>query len=119
MATEKVQFNTRVPAEVKDMADNRRRVLGLSANEYVEKLVRADHEKNPPAPAQIDGQVTLEDVLKPESAGEAETSSAASGGALTPPAPAEMKPFEASCSNVTYHWRCGPGNPCRRCGGEI
>lgn len=31
----------------------------------------------------------------------------------------EWAPFDKGCRNAAYHWKSGPGSPCRFCGGEV
>lgn len=101
----KVQLGARVTPLCREQAVANALSKGLSLNLYLEGLIW-DDEKAPTlldAP-KIDGQMDLVDEVEKVENGHTE----------------EMwKRFAPNCSMGVYHWRCGPGNPCSRCGGEI
>lgn len=119
----KVQLGVRVSPEAKEMAAARAKAVGKTLNEYIEWLIRSDAHENGVADyaraVPVPGQLDLTEAL---------TEMEAEAGAAPPP-PVEVVPaadhvdtlqrFANDCSMAAYHWKSGPGNPCRRCGGEI
>jgi hypothetical protein len=92
---------------------------GQTLNVWVEEAILAaldigDGSIVPPPPP-IPGQTALTDFEgEPTDAGV--TSAQVEGTRGSQPAPS--KTFSPDCSMREYHWRCSPGNPCKRCGGE-
>lgn len=120
----KAQLGVRVSPEAKEMAVARAKSVGKTLNQYIEWLIRSDCHENGVAPHArpvVPGQLDLTEALTEM---EAEVA-----GVVAAPTPAEviipqdsvdnLTRFQADCSMVAYHWKSGPGNPCRRCGGEI
>jgi len=95
------------------MAVDKANAVGCSLNVYIERLIRADNLDE----AALAQKLTLEPV-QPQLGDEPETIEQPVE-ALDQIGADEYKRFDASCSNGTYHWRHSPGNPCKRCGGEI
>lgn len=131
----KAQLNVRVDPLVKAAADERAKNLGKSMNAYIEDLIRADTHVNGVSDYArsnfVPGQMTVDDMLNGQDEladethtfTEAEMAEAAAKLAGTPAATAsstaDYKAFETNCVAGVYHWKNGPGNPCRSCGGEI
>lgn len=118
----KAQLGARVPHDVLDLADRAASAAQVSRNEWVEQAIveKAERQGLRLGANVIDGQITIE-----ESAGEpAPTGVAGRADSGEPsPAPADeprrtLKAFDPACRNRSYHWKQGPGNPCRFCGGE-
>jgi hypothetical protein len=110
----KAQLGARVPAEVRNAAVAKAKLTGESLNAYVERLIVQD-VGGQPSVAPLAGQKTIDDVDEELGGGD--------GQPVPAVAPAELaqsaKPFDKACRNGTYHFQCGPGRPCKFCGGEI
>jgi hypothetical protein len=127
----KVQLGARVRGTAKEAAVLAAGRAGISFNEWVEEALLAHAHKT--ARGDVVGiPLTIDDAVPPGTveirdgdtvvgsvklAGEQPPGGAAadSGGDASPPAPARFSP---DCVLREYHWRCGLGNPCKRCGGE-
>ena len=83
-------------------------VRGFLAD-YIGTAEREAERRKEELPAVVDGQLTVDEV-EPEVIrrvkGQVKASSKRAAS------------FNPGCRNATYHWKNGPGNPCRFCGGE-
>lgn len=112
----KEQLGVRVSPGVKQKAVDAAKRVGVSLNEWVERLILS-----------AVGDPTLPVVPPPQTSLDAEPGALVEerdGVRSYQPAPLpdhgfHPKPFDANCSMREYHWKHGPGIPCRRCGGEV
>jgi hypothetical protein len=116
----KEQLGARLRPGVRDLAVDAARRAGQSLNEWVENIILAAVNVDPAVPivpAPLEGRMALTDFVgeAPSAVG---TATDGAGGNATGGVPAPTKTFAADCSMREYHWRCRPGNPCKRCGGE-
>jgi hypothetical protein len=109
----KAQLGARVPDVVRQMAVEQAAARGVSLNQHIEWLIRqaASEITMPTPPGLGDGLRMLEDAAEEAGATEEEVAEILTGIGLP-------KKLDVNCSLRDYHWRCSPGNPCRRCGGE-
>lgn len=121
----KAQLGARVPHDVLDLADRAASAAQVSRNEWVEQAIveKAERQGLRLGANVIDGQITIEESAGEQRPHRGVAGHADSGGAVTPSAPADeprrtLKAFDPACRNRSYHWKQGPGNPCRFCGGE-
>lgn len=117
----KEQLGARTRYGVRERAVAAALAAGVSFNEWIEKVILDALDIGPESiiPPVIEGQVSIEELAGEAVPALAGATGVARGGTTTgeePPAPA--RPFAPDCSMRQYHWRCRPGNPCRRCGGE-
>ena len=94
----KEQLGARLTPGVRQRVVDAAAAAGVSLNEWVEVTLVAALDGTPAAPVMLEGQTTIADALEQPT--------------VSP------KRFEPTCSMRTYHWKCSPGSPCRRCGGE-
>jgi hypothetical protein len=110
----KEQLGARLSPGVRQLAVDAAHRAGQSLNVWLEKIILAAVNvvpNTPIVPPPIAGQTTITDFL-------GEDGAEPTSGAAGEPAPAPTKTFAPDCSMREYHWRCSPGNPCKRCGGE-
>jgi hypothetical protein len=113
----KAQLGARVPSEIVALAEAARVKAGISRNEWVERAIveQARREGVEALPLLVPGQIPLiaDESMPPdrvEFRNDGETMAVITG---------TTKHFDPSCIGKTYHWKHGPGRPCRSCGGEI
>lgn len=112
----KTQLGVRVPPEVKEEAARVAAAMGVSLNQWIEGLIR--DRITIPVPV-IDGQTTIDEQIKGQHGPSADTVVHDEAPAVDLIGLAQAKPFAPNCSSRAYHWKHGPGNPCRFCGGEV
>lgn len=122
---QKVQLGARVPKEIRQVAVDAAKAAGVSLNVWLEQAIaKAANRGTVPTP-----QLPIEQEQR------AEAVAVATVDAVTSPPPAPVVPpvakkptlpaqpkltrFASNCVNGAYHWKHGPGNPCRVCRGEI
>lgn len=119
------------------MAINDAKAKGVSLNVYIEELIRQAHQRGETPQlvglfdeAAADTLATVEAVTVEEAAArfaagetleqeQTRTDEKAFRESVVATWPAVPKEFARNCRNGTLHWKSGPGNPCRFCGGEI
>lgn len=124
---QKAQVGARVPGDLLERAKNAAVSLGVSFNSWVEQAFNLKLGENTEPPQPIPGQTSILDAERQERRAEAQAIIQAAADAFgdphdPPPAketPVSAPRFDRTCKNGTLHWRHGPGNPCKFCGGEI
>lgn len=137
----KAQLGARVPKDVREMAVADASRLGLSLNQYIENLIVQANQGRPLVTV-ADGQLAIGEPLAgvpvvlsvdaeedtAQLVRDAETIARIDNilmrDVVRGPDGEEiivtaLTPFARNCTNGTLHWRHGPSNPCRFCGGEI
>lgn len=103
----RVQIQLRVPEEVRASLQEEAGRRGVSVNAMLEEMIRSEITVRAVDP--IEGQITVEEVLS------APDPVTGLRGPFDDGAP-EIA-FAPDCVNRAYHWKQGPGKPCRFCGG--
>lgn len=119
----KHQVGARVPGDLLEKAKQAAAALGVSFNQWVEqafnlKLGDAPTPGGTPTltltDAPIPGQTSLDGLVTPRMMSLAELKESPDAQQPDP-----VVEFARNCTNGTFHWKHGPGNPCRYCKGEI
>lgn len=118
----KVQLGARVPADVRTAAQADAKRLSMSLNGYMEHLIVQAHGDRP-VEAPLAGQLTVDDMVQPELGDPPPDGIDSYPGedtmvAHAQPKVPDLKAFARNCRNGTLHWKNGPGDPCKFCGGE-
>lgn len=109
----KVQLGARVTSSTRERAVAAAKAAGDSLNEWVEKAILAmvGDIETPIVPHP--GQITL---IAEDPTGLVDTADGVAPYDARPDA--DVRLFDPACRNRAYHWKQGPGTPCRFCGGE-
>lgn len=131
----KVQLGARVAADVRERALTQARAESMSLNEWVEKALRAALDQTVstfpgPVVKPTPTQLALTDPPPEEGITVTHSRITAGGGieigpndrgipagAIVYPDTRDSARFAPNCTAEIYHWKHGPGNPCRSCGG--